>query len=199
MRNRRRLAVSLLAVWLWLAMDSSAFAARLLSATFQQNGQTVLMTKYQDDDMWGAPPGAATVWRYLGKKPLWVEEGATIQADAADPLQAKLRGALVIRLQHVDRVIVEAKAAELTLIRADPSGDQWFLAVEEVERLARANGIPDVPSPTPFQRASTWLGLGVAVAVVFMVVVVVVGIGAWVLLRARRRPVGDQVTRHADT
>jgi hypothetical protein len=138
--------------------------------------------------MWGAPPGDATVWRYLGKKPLWVEAGAKIQADADDPLQAKLRGALVIRLQHVDRVIVEAKAAELTLIRADSSGEQWFLATEEVERLAQANGIPDVPSPAPFQRASTWLWLCVAAAVVL---VMVLSISAWLLLRTRRRPPGE--------
>jgi hypothetical protein len=99
-------------------------------------------------------------------------------------LQVKLRGALVIRLQHVDRVIVEAKAAELTLIRADPSGDQWFLATEEVERLAQANGIPDEPPPTPVQRASTWHGLGVAAAVVL---VLFLSIGVWLLLRTRRR------------
>jgi hypothetical protein len=169
-------------------MGSSALAARLLTATFQLNSQTVLHTKYQDNDMWGAPPGAATVWRYLGKKPLSAKQGAQVQADATDPLQAKLRGTLVIRLQHVNRVIVEAKAAELTLIRGDPSGDQWFLPVEEVERLAQANGIPDVPSTTLFQRASTWLVPSVAAAVV------IVSIGAWLLLRARGRPLGEQET-----
>ncbi|RDJ93186.1 hypothetical protein B4Q13_23650 [Lacticaseibacillus rhamnosus] len=45
---------------------------------------------------------------------------------------------------------LEAKAAEITLIRADPSSDQWFLPAEEVERLAQANGIPDVPLTPQF-------------------------------------------------
>jgi hypothetical protein len=181
-RKRQRLAVKLLAVWLWLVVGSSAFAARLLSATVQLNGQTALHSTYQDDDFWGAPPGAATVWRYLGKEPLWVEKGTQVQADAADPLRATLRGILVIRLQHVDRLIVEAKTAELTLIRANPSSDKWFLPAGEVERLAQANDIPAVPSLTLFERASTWLGLSIAA------VVLVVSISAWLLIRRRREP-----------
>jgi hypothetical protein len=173
-------------VWLWLATGSSAFAARLLSATVRLNGQTVLHSKYQDDDFWSAPPGAATVWTYLGKEPLWVEKGAQVQADAADPVRAKLRGSLVIRLQHVDRLIVEAKAAELTLIRADPSSDKWFLPAEEVERLAQANGIPAVSSLPLVERPSTWLGLDIAA------VVLVVSVSVWLLIRRRRpsRPTG---------
>jgi hypothetical protein len=175
-------------VWLWLALGNSAFAARLLSATVQLNGQTVLHSKYQDDDFWGAPPGAATVWRYLGKEPLWVEKGAEVQADAADPLRAKLQGNVVIRLQHVDRLIAEAKAADLTLIRADPSSDKWFLPAEGVERLAQANGIPAVPSPTPIERASTWLGLSIAAGVLVM------SISTWLLIRRRRQPSSEQLT-----
>jgi hypothetical protein len=84
-------------------------------------------------------------------------------------------------------VIVEAKATELTLIRADPSGDQWFIPVEEVERLAQANGIPGVPSPSLFHGASTQLGVSVAAAVVVVI------IGAWLFLRARRWPPGEHV------
>jgi hypothetical protein len=83
---------------------------------------------------------------------------------------------------------VEAKASELILIRADPSSDKWFLAADEVERLAEANGIPGVPPPTLFQRASTWLGLSVLAAVA------AVSGGAWLLLRAWRRPPGEQAT-----
>ena len=188
MRNRQRLGVSVLGVWLWLAMGSSAFAARLLSAIVQLNGQTVLQSAYQDNDFWGAPPAAATVWRYLGKEPLWVGKGAQVQADAADPLRAKLWGNLVIRVRHVDRLIVEAKAAELTLIRAAPSSDKWFLPAEEVERLAQANGIPAAPSLTLLGRAGTWLGLSIAA------VVLVVSLSAWLLIRRRRQPAGEQLT-----
>ena len=186
MRKRQRLVVSFLGVWLWLALGSSAFAARLLSATVQLNGQTLLHSTYQDNDFWGAPD-AATVWRYLGKEPLWVEKGAQVQADAADPSQASLRGDLIIRLQHVDRLIVSAKATELTLIRSDPSSDNWFLPAEEVERLAQTNGIPAVPTLTLFERASSWFGVSI-------VAVVLVVMSAWLLIRRRRQPSSERIT-----
>ena len=177
MKKCYRLAASILGVCWWLALGNSAFAARLLSATVQLDGQTVLQSKYQDDDFWGTPPGPAVVWRYLGKEPIWVEKGAHVHADGTDPLHAKLRGNLVIRIQHVDRMIVEAKATEITLIRPDPSSDKWFLPAEEVERLAQANGIPAVPSRTLFERPSTWLALGIAA------LVLVGSIAAWLLMR----------------
>jgi hypothetical protein len=163
-RMGRHVAVSLLAAGLWLSMHGSAFAARLVRATVQLDGQTVLHSTYQDDDFWGAPPGAATVWRYLGKEPMWVENGVQFTADAAEPLRVKLKGDLVIRLQHRD-LIGEAKASELTLIRADASSDKWFLPVDEVERIALANGIPNVPSSF-WERTGVWLGVIVAAIVV---------------------------------
>jgi hypothetical protein len=101
-------------------------------------------------------------------------------------LQAKLRGFVIIRLQHGDRLIVEAKAAELTLIRAAPSSDNWSVPAEEVERLAQANGIPAVPSPTFFERASKRLGLGIAT------VVLVVSVSVWPLIRRRRQQSSEQ-------
>src|SRR5262249_30193633 len=108
---------------------------------------------------------------------------------AVEPTQAKLRGNLVIRLLHVDRLIVEAKAAELTLIREGPSSDKWFLSAEEVERLAQANGIPAEPAPSLFERGGTWLGLVVAAAVA-----AVVSMCGWLFLRARRQPAAEQRT-----
>ncbi len=187
MRMGQCLAVNLLAAGLWLSMPDSAFAARLVTVLVQLDGQTVLTSTYEDDDFWGAPPSAATVWRYLGKEPMWAEKGVQVTADAAAPLQAKLKGSVVIRLQHVDHLIVEVRTSELILIRADPSSIRWFLPAEEVERLAEANGIPGVPRPTLFQRASTWLGLSAVAAVL------AVSLGAWLLLRARR-PRGERVT-----
>ena len=180
MKMGRRWVVNGLAAGLWLFLPGSAFAARLVSATIELDGQTVLSSTYEDDDFWGAPPGAATVWRYLGKEPMWAEKPVRVTADAAEPLQAKLKGALVIRLQHVHSLIVQAKASELTLIRAAPSSDKWFLPAEEVERLAKANGIPGLPSPSLFPRASIWLGLCLAA------VVLAGSIRAWLLIRRRQ-------------
>src|SRR5262249_29715057 len=163
-KNCEKLAVIPLAVCLWLAIGNSASAARLLTATIELNGQTVLQSTYPDNDYWGAPPAAA-VWRYFGREPMSVEK-AQIPADAADPLQAKFRGDLVIRILHVDRLIVEATATDLTLIRRSPASDKWFLPAEEVERLAQANGIPDEPSLALFDSSTAWLGLGIAAVVV---------------------------------
>jgi hypothetical protein len=183
----QRLAVSFLAAGLWLFLPGSAFAARLVTAVVQLDGQTVLSSKYQDNDFWGAPPGPAVVWRYLGKEPMWAEEPVLVTADAAQRLEAKLKGSLDIRLQHVNHLIVQAKASELTLIRANPSSDKWFLPTEEVERLALANGIPGLRSPSHSQEANTWLGLSIAT------VVLVGSVSAWLLIRSRQEhPVNNQ-------
>jgi len=184
-RNYPKSLGTFLAVLVWLAMCNPASAARLLTATVKLNGQTVLQSTYPDNDYWGAPP-AATVWRYLGKEPMSVEKATRIEADAADPLRAKLRGDLLIRILHVGRLIVEAKADELTLVRTDPESDKWFLPADEVERLAQANRIPDVPSLSLFEPAIAWIGFGI-------LVVLVVSAGAWLLIRKRRRPVHEHV------
>ena len=70
-------------------------------------------------------------------------------------------------------------------MRANASDERWFLPAEEVERLAQANGIPDVPVPTLLEHPLTWLGLCGAGAVVLA------GCGAWLLLRVWRRPPGE--------
>lgn len=180
-----RAAVGLLAAWCWLATGAPAFAARLLNATIELNGQRVQRTYYQDNDMWSAPPGPPVVWRYLGEKPLWAEKGASIKADPADALKARLEGALVIRFQHGDRPIVEAKASELSLMRSDPASDLWFLPKAEVERLALANGIPSVPAPSWLESPS----VGLAAAAMAAALVAFFVARQWLL--ERRRIVGQ--------
>ena len=181
MRIGQRFAMNLLAAGLWLFLPGSAFGARLLTAIVQLDGQTVLSSKYQDDDFWGHPPGPAIVWRYLGKEPMWTEEPMRITADAAEPLQAKLKASLVIRVQHVDHLIVQAKASELTLIRTDISSDRWFLPPEDVERLAQANGIPGLRSPSHVQPTRTSLGPSI------VAIALVGSISAWLLIRRRQQ------------
>src|SRR5262249_41240641 len=145
-RVRLSLPVSLLAGVLWLLSDGSASAARHLKGTVELNDKVVLRTSFDD----GNEP-VPVLWRQLGEDVLWEEEAAKIDPDAADASAAKLRGALVIRIYHVDRLLVEAKADELSLKRAGPAGDRWSIPMAEVERIAQANGIPNPPSPTLFQ------------------------------------------------
>src|SRR5262249_5957999 len=138
--------------------------------------RVVLCSYYQDDGY----PGAVVVWRYLAKPPLSVEKGSQVKASPVDALETKLQGPLLVRIQHVDRVLVEARASELTLMRTDPSGDKWFLPWEEVERLAQANGIPSVPEPASWERQT------VRFAVIGAGVVVVAALAGWLLFRARQ-------------
>lgn len=143
----------LLAVLIVLGAGRPASAARALTATVEVDGRIVLQTFYTDDGL--QPP--ERVWRLLGREPGHATTAA-IPADAADPSRAALRGDLVVRIRHVDRTIVEAKASELTLVRAEPSGDRWFLPGEEVERVAHANGIPR-PSPLALSERETMLAV----------------------------------------
>jgi hypothetical protein len=119
----------------------AALAARLLQATVEVDGQLVLQTSYTDS---GAEK-RETVWRYFGKEPGWAET-AKIQPDEADPQRAHLKGNIVIRIQHVDRPIVQANVSELELMRIGSPGDRWFLPESEVERIAAASGIPAPPA-----------------------------------------------------
>ncbi len=142
---RRHRITCLLAGLLCLVLVNSALAARFLTAIFQVDGQTVLESAYEDDDWFGPPPGAQVVWRYLAKEPLGVERKSLISVDRADPLKAKLRGHVVIRIQHVDRLIIERETSELRLIRTTPSSERWFVPTEEVERVAK--GLPPPNDP----------------------------------------------------
>ena len=162
LRCRWKVGVSLLALLAAAALaDESAFAARLLTATVEVDGQLVLQTAYSDS----GTEKPATVWRYLAGEPGWAET-AKIQADEAEPQRARLKGNIVIRIQHVDRQIVQANASELELVRIGLPGDRWFLPETEVERLAAASGI----SPPPVLPSWTgplwpWLAVGAAMVI----------------------------------
>lgn len=156
----------------WCALATPASAARLLHATIEQDGQIVLRTAYQDQ----GTAEAATVWRYLAKGPLWAEKGAGIKAAADDPRKSRLTGAITVRVSHVDHTIALVKTSELNLVRANPDTEEWHLPPAEVERLAKANAIPDPPVLAFFDRNEVRIGLAIAAAVI------VAGI-AWVIVR----------------
>ena len=141
MRNNRHIAI-LCFVGLLLGGESAS-AARLINVRFESAGRVLLETYYQDDGL----ADAATVWRYLGRKPIMVAESPLVVATTADPTRADLSGEVTISVQHASRLIARAKVSGLTLTRGDPQDLQWFLPGAEVERTARAAGLGQAVSP----------------------------------------------------
>ena len=141
MRNNRHIAI-LCFVGLLLGGESAS-AARLIHVRFESARRLLLETYYQD----GGLADAATVWRYLGRKPIMVAESPLIVATTADPTRADLSGEVTISVQHASRLIARAKVSGLTLTRGDPQDLQWFLPGAEVERTARAAGLGQAVSP----------------------------------------------------
>jgi hypothetical protein len=141
MRYRRH-AVILLCAGLLLG-GKSASAARLIQVTFERDAGVLLETYYQD----GGRADAATVWRYLGRKPIMVAESPRIVAKTGDAKRAQLDGEVTISVLHAGRLIGRAKVSGLTLVRGDPGSEDWFLPGAEVERTARLAGVGPVASP----------------------------------------------------
>jgi hypothetical protein len=151
MRSRRQTAIFL---FIGLVLSwKSASAARLINVTFERDGRVLLETYYQD----GGLADAATVWRYLGRKPIMVEESPLVVANTADPLRADLGGFVTVSVLHAGRLIARAKVSGLTLSRGDPSKTQWFLPGDEVERTALVARLG--PAASPGRVWSWWIAL----------------------------------------
>jgi len=150
----------------------SAAAARLLQVHLERDGQLVLHTYYDD----GGRADAATVWRYLGRQPIMIEEETvTVEPDAENALQATLEGDILVKFSHVDRVLAQAELKRVTLIRSDDQSVMWFLSDQEVERTATIAGLGP-PSAVPeieFFAVSAIVGFAL-LAVLFLVIVILV-------------------------
>jgi hypothetical protein len=128
-----------------LFLCQPATAARLLQVYIEQNGDVVMHGYYQD----GGLADAATVWRYLQRPPIMVDDDAVaVKANAASPLQAELAGDVTMRIQHVNHIIAQARLSTLALRRVDEQTFGWFLPAAEVERTAAIAGLggPNTPS-----------------------------------------------------
>ncbi|MBC8876144.1 MAG: hypothetical protein H8E44_42505 [Planctomycetes bacterium] len=160
----------------------SASAARLLQVHVERDGQLVLHTYYDD----GGKADAATVWRYLGRQPIMLEEETmSVEPDTQNPLRATVDGDILIRFSHVDRVLAQTKLTRLNLIRSDAQSSMWFLSEQEVERTATIAGLgpPSAVPEVDFFAVSVLVGFALLV-VVFLVFVVVVAS----LVRRARTP-----------
>lgn len=157
-----------------------ASAARLLQVYIEHDGNVVAHTYYDD----GGRADAATVWRYLKQPPIMVDDDVTaVAADANSPLEATLQGELIVRFQHVDNVLAQARLSTLTLCRTEEQTRAWFLPALEVERTAGVAGLGP-PSRLP---TVTTMPVGL-LAVVALSLVILVGLLIAVTLLVSRRP-----------
>ena len=165
-----------------LLLTQPVEAARLLDVTIEQDGRVIAHTYYQDNGR----ADAATVWRYLASAPIMVDED--IDAVESDPavLEVNLTGELVIRFEHVDRVIAEARLSALTLKRTNPNSQEWFLSDSEVERTARAAGL-GAPARMPSVPAISFVGLAVVAIAAVGLFGLIAAVVVVVLYRGPRR------------
>jgi hypothetical protein len=151
---RSRLPTAILVFAGFLICGRPASAARLINVTFERDGRVILETYYED----GGLADAATVWRYLGRKPIMVAESPLILASSGDPMLADLGGEVTVSVLHAGRLIVRTKVSRLRLVRDDPGNTQWFLSGDEVERTARIAGLG--PAVSPGSAWLWWIALG---------------------------------------
>ncbi len=175
-----------LAILVLLSTTPSTFAARILRTIVTKDGESILKITFSDD----SNPYPERVWRSLAKKPAGFGEDfqAKFIPSKSDPLLAHLEGDLVIRIHHSldNPPIVAAKTSKLTLSRTDAADDRWFLTEEEVERIAKENGIPE-PSPFALSEGERLqLGLRIGGIVLGVAMALFIAWGLWSYFQSAR-------------
>jgi len=177
--------------WVLFALTALGFcltarpaqAARFITISVELDGKPLLWGHKTDDGI----PGIETVfvWRYLTNAPLSPETGASIRPEPDRPLEALLRGNLVVKLEHGTARTVQA--SELKLTRRSAESDEWYLdpawvesndppgdPVEEAREIAQARFIDALRIPSTL---ATVLAIGLGW---------ILGLAAWVLTLMRR-------------
>lgn len=162
-----------------LLFNSPAAAARLLDVYIEQSGKVVAHTYYDDNGR----ADAATVWRYLARPPLMVDDDVTAIEVDQPTLEASLTGDMVIRFEHADRLVAQARLSTLKLQRTDEQTQAWFLSGSEVERTAAAAGL-GAPSRLPSGVALSAAEVTIFVVVTFALLGVVATIAFLFFRRA---------------
>ena len=147
MASAKQLLIAFCFTGLAVCAARPASAARLLQVYIEQDGEVVAHTYYED----GGRADAATVWRYLAKPPIMVDEDNTKLEPSGDdqPLAITLNGKLVIKIQHTNNVMTQGEFTSLSLRRDDFQTQAWYLPEAEVERTA---GVIGLGPPTSFDR-----------------------------------------------
>ena len=129
--NRLVLALSALGV---VITPAPVLAVRVISIAVEQNGKTVLIGSDFDDGR----PRPYTVWRYVMTCPLRPAPGLKVQPEPGRPLEAVLRGKILVSVTYGANV----EASELKLTRRREGREEWLIDRSWVER----NGPPGDPA-----------------------------------------------------
>jgi len=147
-----------------------AQAARLLTISVERGGKSILQGEEVDDGI----PGLNTVvvWRYPITAPLSPTGEASIRREPDGPLEALLRGNLVVKLKHGQSTSRAVKVSELRLTRQSAESDNWYLdrtwvesndppgdRGEEAREIARARTLETLRIPS-ILAAIVAVGLG---------------------------------------
>jgi hypothetical protein len=125
--SRLTLVLSLLGL---VITPAPVLAMRVISIAVEQDGKEVLIGAAGDDGF----PGPHTVWRYLKTSPLHPAPGFNVQPELGRPLEAVLRGKLLVKVRYG----ADVEASELKLTRRQAGSDAWFIDPSWVEN----NGPP---------------------------------------------------------
>jgi hypothetical protein len=137
-----------------------AEAARLLKFTILVDGKVAYSGLHEDDGR----AGKAQVWSYWESVKLLRESDAPPTAPD-ETLRSRLRGQVMLRVEHGQQVLAEASLADLLLLRDDPQSVNWKVAPEEIDRTAKLAGVRPLPDQMRERSKldSLWLILGALV------------------------------------
>ncbi len=110
---------------------------KLLTLEVRHEGDVVLRTIFDVPDS----STTSEIWDATGREPFSTETAATsVSASEADPLKAKLTGAVEIRIRHGTWAVTRAALTDLTLSRSSPATADWHLPAAEVRRAKKSAG-----------------------------------------------------------
>lgn len=171
-----------------LGTAPAARAARLIHWQVELDGQIVLEGIATDS---GHEP-AEFVWLYLHSTVWEPSGGFTMPEAAGHPPQSKIEGRIMLRAQHVDRVLAEATLDSLAFRPYPSQSWGWQIMPDEVTRTAKLAGLT-IPQGEAMTGPGFVLGALLEQPIVLLAVVVagltviLIVLGVWWGVR-RRNP-----------
>jgi hypothetical protein len=125
--SRTNLLMPVLSLLCVATIPAPVLGFRVVPMSVKLDGKEILVGRTGDNGY----AGPYTVWRYLKTRPLSPVQGYAVHAEPERPLEAVLRGKLVVNVNYsVDRAV-----SELKLIRRQENSQEWYVDPDWVERV----------------------------------------------------------------